>query len=64
MVQATDKSIALSLLQEAFGCNADEILIIDDLYDVLDDCVSKGFSVRTPMHIVNMVSKEETKDEM
>lgn len=57
--EATDKSLALSLLQEAFGCNADEILIIDDLYDVLDDCASKGFSVCTPMHIVNLVSKEE-----
>lgn len=62
--EATGKSIALSLLQEAFGCNADEILIIDDLYDVLDDCTSKGFSVCTPMHIVNLVSMEETKDEM
>ena len=43
---------------------ADEILIIDDFYDVLDDCASKGFSMCTPMHIVNLVSKEETKDEM
>ena len=51
------KSKMCELLQQALGCNAKEILIIDDSYDVLEDCARKGFSVCTPLHIVNLISQ-------
>lgn len=57
--EAPAKSRMLEILQEALVCNAEDILMVDDSYDVLEDCASKGFSVCTPMHIVNLVSKEE-----
>ena len=52
------KAQMLEILQESLGCEAEAILMIDDSGAVLEDCASKGFSVCTPMHIVNLIDRE------
>lgn len=52
------KTQMLEVLQESLGCEAEDILMIDDSFSVLEDCASKVFSVCTPMHIVNLIDRE------
>lgn len=54
----TAKAQMLEILQESLGCEAEDILMIDDSGEVLEDCASRGFSVCTPMHIVNLINRE------
>ena len=50
------KSLACKVIMDFLDCDMKEILIIDDNWDVLIDCYDKGFSVCTPLHIVNYVN--------
>lgn len=54
----TAKAQMLEILQESLGCEAEDILMVDDSEVVLEDCASRGFSVCTPMHIVNLINRE------
>lgn len=52
-----EKVQMLEILRESLGCEAEDILMIDDSGSVLEDCASKGFSVCTPMHVVNLIDR-------
>ena len=59
-VCSADAKVDMMLtISEAYRLDPNQILIVDDFYDILDKASSKGFQACTPMEVVNFIMERK-----